>query len=68
MVLQIVSSALSVVALFLIGFVTSISDKQIYDMHTEFLSKPDGKRPLGKTRLRLEDFIRMDLQELGWGH
>jgi hypothetical protein len=32
------------------------------------LSEPDGKITLGKTRLRLEDYIRMDLQELGWEH
>jgi len=29
--------------------------------------KPDRKRPLGKSRHRREDNIKMDLQELGWG-
>jgi len=27
--------------------------------------KPTGKRPLGKTRRRWEDNIRMDLEEIG---
>jgi hypothetical protein len=29
--------------------------------------KPEGRRPLGRTRLRWEDNIKMDLQEVGWG-
>ena len=32
-----------------------------------FVGKPDGKRPLGKTRLRREDNIKMDFQEVGCG-
>jgi hypothetical protein len=31
------------------------------------VGKPEGKRPLGRTRLRWEDNIRMDLQEVGCG-
>ena len=31
------------------------------------MSKPDGKKPLGIKRLRWDDNIRMDLQEVGWG-
>jgi len=31
------------------------------------VGKPQGKRPLGRPRLRWEDKIRMDLQEVG-GH
>jgi hypothetical protein len=31
------------------------------------LGKPEGKRPLGRPRRRLEDNIKMDLQEVGWG-
>ena len=27
--------------------------------------KPEGKRPLGRPRLRWEDNIKMDLQEVG---
>jgi hypothetical protein len=29
------------------------------------VAKPEGKRPLGKPRLRWEDNIRMDLREIG---
>jgi hypothetical protein len=42
----------------------------IYIMHL-FLNikanKPEGMRPLGRPRLRLEDNIKMDLQEVGEG-
>jgi hypothetical protein len=31
------------------------------------VDKPDGRRPLGSPRLRWEDIIKMDLQEIGWG-
>jgi hypothetical protein len=32
-----------------------------------FMGKPDGKKPLGRTRRRWEDNIRLDLQEVGCG-
>jgi len=28
--------------------------------------RPEGKRPFGRQRCRLEDNIKMDLQEVGW--
>jgi hypothetical protein len=31
------------------------------------VGKPEGKRPLVRPRLRLEDNIKMDLQEVGCG-
>jgi hypothetical protein len=31
------------------------------------VEKPEGKRPLGRPRLRLEVNIKMDLQEVGCG-
>jgi hypothetical protein len=31
------------------------------------LTKPEGKRPLGRPRRKWEDGIRMDLGEIGWG-
>jgi hypothetical protein len=31
------------------------------------VGRPEGRRPLGRTRRRLEDNIKMDLQEVGWG-
>jgi hypothetical protein len=30
------------------------------------VGKPRGKRPLGRSRCRWEDGIRMDLREIGW--
>ena len=32
------------------------------------LEKPEGRRPLGRPRLRWVDNIRMDLQEVGCGY
>jgi hypothetical protein len=31
-----------------------------------FVGKPEWKRPLGRSRLRWEDNIRIDLWEIGW--
>jgi hypothetical protein len=31
------------------------------------VGRPEGRRPLGRSRHRLEDNIKMDLQEVGWG-
>ena len=31
------------------------------------VGKPEGKRPLGRSRHRWEDNIKMDLQEVGCG-
>ena len=31
------------------------------------MGKPEGNRPLGRTRRRREDNIKMDLQEVGCG-
>jgi len=31
------------------------------------VGKPEGRRPLQRTRRRWEDNIKMDLQEVGWG-
>jgi hypothetical protein len=31
------------------------------------VGKPEGKRPLGRPRLRWVDNIKMDLGEIGWG-
>ena len=38
-------------------------------VHRVLVGKPEGKRPLGRPRLRCEDNIKMDLQEVGasWG-
>jgi hypothetical protein len=31
------------------------------------LGKPEGKKPLGRPRRRWEDYIKVDLQEVGGG-
>jgi hypothetical protein len=36
-------------------------------IHRVFVGKPEGKRPLGWPKRRLEDNIKMDLQKLGCG-
>jgi hypothetical protein len=30
--------------------------------------RPEGRQPLGRPRCKWEDNIKMDLQEVGWGH
>jgi len=35
--------------------------------HPVLMREPEGERPCGKPRRRLEDNIKMDLQEAGWG-
>jgi hypothetical protein len=37
------------------------------NVYRVLMGKPEGKRPLGRTRHRWEDGIRMDLREIGWG-
>ena len=36
-------------------------------MHRVLVGKPEGKRPSGRPRRRIEDNIKMDLQEVGGG-
>jgi hypothetical protein len=36
-------------------------------MQRILVGKPEGKRPLGRSRSRWEDNLRMDLREIGWG-
>jgi len=37
------------------------------EVYRVLVGKPEGKRPLGRPRLRWEDNIKMDLQEVGCG-
>jgi hypothetical protein len=32
------------------------------------IGRLDGRRPLGRPRRRWKDNIKIDLQEVGWGH
>ena len=36
--------------------------------YSVLIGKPEGKRPLVRTRLRWEDNIKMNIQEVGCGH
>jgi hypothetical protein len=36
-------------------------------MYKVLVEKPEGKRPLGRSRRRWEDGFKMDLREVGWG-
>jgi len=36
-------------------------------VHRVLTGKPEGKRPLGRPRLRREDNIKMDLRQVGGG-
>ena len=36
-------------------------------MYRFLVGKPEGKRPMGRPRCRLEDNIKIDLQEVGCG-
>ena len=36
-------------------------------VHRVLVGKPEGKRPLGRPRRRREDYIKMELQEVGGG-
>jgi hypothetical protein len=37
------------------------------DVHRVLVGKPEEKRPLGRPKLRYEDNIKMDFQEVGEG-
>jgi hypothetical protein len=37
------------------------------NLYRVLVGKPEGKRPPGRPRLRWEDGIKMDLEEIGWG-
>jgi hypothetical protein len=34
----------------------------------DFVGRPEGRQPLGGPRRRWEGTLKMDLQEVGWGH
>jgi hypothetical protein len=39
-------------------------ERKVYKV---LVGKPEGKRPLGRSRRRWEDWLRMDLREIGLG-
>jgi hypothetical protein len=48
-----------------VGHVAQLGEKR--GVCRFLVGKPEGKRPLVRTRHRREDNIRMDLQEVGYG-
>jgi hypothetical protein len=49
----------------LAGHVTRMGEES--KVFKVLVRKPEGKRSLGRLRLRWEDGIRMDLREIVWG-
>ena len=47
------------------GHVAHMGERR--DVYRVLVGKPEGKKPLGRPRLRWEDNIKMDLQEVGCG-
>jgi hypothetical protein len=48
-----------------VGHVALMAEKS--GAYRVLVGRPEGRRPLGRPRLRWEDNIKMDLQEVGWG-
>jgi hypothetical protein len=48
-----------------VGHVTCIRESR--SVYRVLVEKPEEKRPLGRPRHRWEDYIKMDLQEVGCG-
>jgi len=47
------------------GHVSHVGERR--GVYRVLVRKPEGKRPLGRPRRKLEDNIKMDLQEVGYG-
>jgi hypothetical protein len=47
----------------MVGAYTPKGDSR--DAHRDLVKKPEGKRPVGRPKLRWEDNIKMDFQEVG---
>jgi len=48
-----------------VGHVAHMGERR--GIYRVLVGKPEGRRPLGRPRLRWEDNIKMDLQEVGFG-
>jgi hypothetical protein len=46
-----------------VGHVACVVEINIYNI---LIGKPEGKRPLGRSRSRWKDNVRMDLMDIGW--
>ena len=45
------------------GYIARMGDNRV--LYRVLVGKTEGKRPLGRPRRRWEDYIQMDLQEVG---
>jgi hypothetical protein len=43
------------------------ADGEERDVYRVLVGKPEGKRPLGRPKIRWKNIIRMELQEVGCG-
>ena len=48
------------------GYIARIGERR--GTHRVLVGKPEGKRRLGIPGYRWEDNIKIDLEEVGWGH
>jgi hypothetical protein len=48
-----------------LGYVVIFREKR--GAYRILVGRPEGRRPLGRSRRRWEDNIKMDLQDVGWG-
>jgi hypothetical protein len=46
------------------GYVACMGEGR--NVYRVLVGKPEGKRPVGRTRRRWEDGFKMDLEEIGW--
>ena len=47
------------------GYVAPVGERR--RVYRVLVGKPEGKRPLGRPRHKLEVNIKMDFKEVGWG-
>jgi hypothetical protein len=48
-----------------LGYVAHVGDRRV--AYRVLMGKPEGNTLLGGPRFRLDDNIKIDLQEVGWG-
>jgi hypothetical protein len=44
------------------------SVSSVYSLHKIVVGKPEGRSPLGRTKLKWENNIKMYFREVGWGN
>jgi hypothetical protein len=49
-----------------VGHVARMGENRV--AYVILVGRPEGRRPVGRLRRRWKDNIKMDMQEVGWGH